>query len=365
MLIAATSGRSLAQSAQRAGYAPLTADFFCDLDTRDAGDAEQVAGNFSDGFELKHLEKALTRLAARRSPIGLVYGSGFERDPGILLRLMQVWPLLGNDPVTVERVKDPIGFARMCASLDIPHPETQALRPGDRFGWLGKARGGSGGTHVTDAERGHPLPGHYYQRRVGGVPMSALFLADGSRAQVVGYSRQWASPTDGEAFRYGGAIRPAGVLATVEREMGLIVQRIVEATGLKGLNSADFLVDGSRYLLLEINPRPGATIDIFDDAEGWLFAAHIAACRGVLPASPVVFDDACAACVVYADIDIGKIPQINWPEWALDRQTAGSRVEAGAPLCTVTASAAEPTAAMNLLTEREEEMKRRLGGTKQ
>jgi predicted ATP-grasp superfamily ATP-dependent carboligase len=151
----------------------------------------------------------------------------------------------------------------------------------------------------------------------------------------------------------------------VEREMGLIVQRIVEATGLKGLNSADFLVDGSRYHLLEINPRPGATIDIFDDADGWLFAAHIAACRGVLPASPAVFDDACAACVVYADTGIGKIPHINWPEWALDRQTAGSHVEAGAPLCTVTASAAGPTAAMNLLTAREEEMKRRLGGTKQ
>ena len=39
------------------------------------------------------------------------------------------------------------------------------------------------------------------------------------------------------------------------------------ATSLVGLNSADFLVDGERFWLLEVNPRPGATLDIFETTE--------------------------------------------------------------------------------------------------
>ena len=37
LLIAAISGRAIAQSARRAGFMPLVADFFADVDTQQAG----------------------------------------------------------------------------------------------------------------------------------------------------------------------------------------------------------------------------------------------------------------------------------------------------------------------------------------
>ena len=52
---------------------------------------------------------------------------------------------------------------------------------------------------------------------------------------------------------------------------------------LAGLNSVDFLVADDAVWLLEINPRPGATLDIFEPDGGSLFALHVQACGGVLP----------------------------------------------------------------------------------
>ena len=54
-------------------------------------------------------------------------------------------------------------------------------------------------------------------------------------------------------------------------------ERIVAATGLRGLASADLLVDGADWWLTEINPRPGATLDVLDRRGTPLLAAHIAA----------------------------------------------------------------------------------------
>ncbi|MFZ4703849.1 MAG: hypothetical protein ACOYMG_27710, partial [Candidatus Methylumidiphilus sp.] len=56
------------------------------------------------------------------------------------------------------------------------------------------------------------------------------------------------------------------------------------AIGLVGLNSLDFVLADGVCLVLEINPRPSATIALYDEdfAEG-LLALHVAACLGELP----------------------------------------------------------------------------------
>ena len=89
------------------------------------------------------------------------------------------------------------------------------------------------------------------------------------------------------------------------------VERLAQAIPLIGLNSADFLVDGDEFRLLEINPRPGATLDIFEPAEGSLFALHIAACEGELRAAPPCIDGARAAAIVYAERDIASFPALQ------------------------------------------------------
>jgi len=354
VLIAAVSGRALAAAARRGGYAPLVADFFGDADTRALAHAHvRLPTSLARGMVADELIDALETLAAAKRPAGTVCGTGFEDRPELLARVSERWPLLGNGAATVARVKDPLLFAALCRACDIPHPPTSLAPPADPRGWLAKRRGGAGGTHVTAAAGATKNGGaDYFQHRVDGTPVSALILADGRRAMALGFSAQWSAPSPARPFRYGGAVRPAVLAPALAEALTGAVARLVAAVPLVGLNSADFLIDGDAFWLLEINPRPGATLDIFEPADASLFALHMAAIGGRLPERAPVLVGAAAAATVYAPHEIGAMPAVDWPAWAADRQNAGTRVSAGAPVCTVVAHADDPLAARALAEQR-------------
>jgi predicted ATP-grasp superfamily ATP-dependent carboligase len=354
VLIAAASGRALAASARRGGYAPLVADFFGDQDTVAVAYAHRrLAAGLSRGMSADSVFAALESLAAVRLPAGIVCGTGFEDRPELLSGIAQRWKLFGNGPDVVARSKDPIVFATLCRNCSVPHPITSLARPMDPADWLVKRRGGAGGRHIRSAIDSEDAGGAcYFQRRVDGAPVSALILADGRRAMVLGFSAQWSSPTPSQPFRYGGAARPAVLAPKTADAMIDAVQRLVPTMSLIGLNSADFLVDGHDFQLLEINPRPGATLDIFEPSNGSIFAMHIAACEGALPATPPAFAQARASAIVYAERDIAAIPALDWPPWTADRPCIGTPVTSGDPLCTVFASAATAREARELAQRR-------------
>jgi len=354
VLIAAASGRALAQSARRGGYLPLVADFFADQDTAALAHAVvRIEHGLARGMGEQRLLAACETLARSRQPIGVVCGTGFEDRPQLLARLGERWRLLGNDPQTVTRVKDPGAFAALCRDCDVAHPDKLASPPREPDGWLAKRKGGAGGSHIASATAQHLSDGGvYFQRAAPGVPVSALFLADRRHAMALGFSTQWASPTAQRRFRYGGAVQPAAVAPGIADALVAALQRIMQAIPLVGLNSADFLVDGDEFRLLEINPRPGATLDVFEPAEGSLFALHVAACEGELTRTPPRFDGACAAAIVYAERDIAAAPAMQWPEWTADRPHPGTAIKAGEPLCTVKAAAATAAAAKARVDER-------------
>src|SRR5216684_2450008 len=192
----------------------------------------------------------------------------------------------------------------------------------------------------------------YYQRRVSGSPVSALVLGNGRTAIVLGFSAQWASPAEGRPFRYGGAVRPAMLPAELSAALTGAVERLASALPLIGLNSFDFLVEDDAFRLLEINPRPGATLDIFEPSEGSLLGLHVASCEGALPEQAPNLPGAAAACIVYADRDVGSVPVMDWPVWAADRQGVGSSVRTGDPFCTVLARAPTAAEAAELVNQR-------------
>lgn len=353
MLIAAASGRALAASARRAGFAPLVADFFGDEDTIATAEAHvRLRSGLTHGIDADEIVAACGTLAASRSPAGIVCGTGFEDRPNVLARLAAHWPLLGNSPEAVARIKDPVVFANACREAGVPHPEITLARPGDPAGWLIKRIGGAGGTHIGNTDDHSTEERRYFQRRVDGTPVSALVLADGRRALVLGFSMQWPSPSQKHPFRYGGAARPAPLPPATEVAMTAVLQRLVAAVPVVGLNSVDFLVAGDTFHVLEINPRPGATLDIFDPPGTSLFALHVSACRGALPAEPPPFGAAAASAIVYARDEIPEMPAYDWPEWTADRQTRGTRVAADAPLCTVLASGATAAEAREVVARR-------------
>jgi len=352
ILIAAASGRALAAAARRAGFRPLVADFFDDLDTRALAAANVVAAEMERGFEAPLLIDRLLHLAEGESPIGLVYGSGFEDRTEVLDEIARHFPLYGNRAEVVARAKDPRLIADHCRDLAIPHPEVRFDPPSDPGQWLIKRQGGGGGLHVQSARLRAFEPGEYYQRRVGGAPVSVLLLADGRQSTLLGMSMQWAAPSGDQHFRFGGAVQPARLDGASIRDLCDAAEKLAAAFGLVGLNSVDFLIAADAFHFLEINPRPGATLDIFADRHGKLFTAHIESCRGHLPSEPLIFTRAHAAAIAYAPCDLAFMPDLDWPLWCMDRQKPGTRLRNGDPVCTVSAEAEEPEAARAILGER-------------
>ena len=353
VLIAAISGRALASSARRGGYLPLVADFFGDRDTVAAAQAHVPLGTpLAQGFRGHDLVCALEHLAEQHVPIGIVCGTGFEDRPQLLAQLEQRWRLFGNSADTVARVKDPETFAALCRDCDIAHPRVALSPPAAREGFLAKRRGGSGGAHVASASAKEFGQDVYYQSHVPGMPVSAQLLANGGSAIVLGFSEQWACPTPRQPFRYGGAVRPANIAPHVAERLAESACRLAAALSLKGLNSADFMVDGDYFSILEINPRPGATLDIFEVDGGSLFGLHMSACGGDLIDEAPRFCGAKASAIVYAERDIIAPARFEWPDWSADRPNAGIAIKRGEPLCTVHASAAAAAEARALVNER-------------
>jgi len=360
VLIAAASGRALAAGARRAGYVPLVADGFGDQDTlAEAGGHVRV--NFMRPINGERLIAALQILADGRNCAGIVCGSGFEDRADLLGTISRRWPLLGNRPETVARVKDPLQFAATCRAADIPHPETSLLPAADLTGWLVKRVGGAGGWHVVPADKsGSRGKDTYFQRRIKGQPVSALLLCNGGSALVLGFSAQWTAPTRRHPFRYGGAVRPAPLSDDIEQALVSAVNRFVALAPLIGLNSADFVVDDDAFQLLEVNPRPGATFDLFEPEGASLFALHIDACNGTLPASAPKYRGAMAIAVVYAERDIAATLALDWPEWTTDRPPVGSRIDANQPVCSVFARCETDREARQLVEQRSAMVQARL-----
>ncbi len=351
ILVVAVSARALTEAVVRSGRPVLAVDLFGDDDTRAAAAGFAVApGSLDDGPELAAVIAAGERLAAAHGePAGVVVGSGFEHRPEALAILAARWPLLGCSPEAVAAVKDPARLATLCGTLGIPHPEIAATPPADPAGWLAKRAGGSGGGHVmpaTAAMAGASPADRTFQRRVDGRAMSATILCDADGARLVGFCAAAFAPTPSQPYRFGGLAGPVAVDPDLAAQITAAADRLAHATDLRGLVGLDLVVDGSRWWLIEVNPRPTAALDVLDRGSPPLMALHIAACE-TAPASaePSATDAApawtppatiAATALVYAPRD-GVTVAVDWPDWVADRPLAGTTIAAGAPICTVRA----------------------------
>ncbi len=368
VLIAALSGRALAASARRAGFTPLVVDAFGDADMRETAGAFRCLGAAAhEGFRAGSLLPALRDLqrTTERAPVGLVLGSGFEDTPKLVATLAKKFTLLGSGADAIAQAKHPETFFPLLDRLDIAHPETRLDAPDTSEGWVSKRIGGSGGSHVLDVTPGTPTPGRYFQRRLEGSPASLLAVACGHKLSIVGFSRQWAVGTGPRPYRYGGAAGPARLGEEIEARMAGAAWALNRAIGLTGLVSFDFLLNGEAPFLLEVNPRPGATLDVFDDAKGSLFAAHVAACLGQgardsLRTEPT--PGARSAGVLYARDRPFTVPPLAWPHWTADRPNPGTRIPRYRPIASVQAEGATALEAQANCRQRLDELAHMLYG---
>ena len=144
--------------------------------------------------------------------LGLVIGAGFEHQPETIAAIARRTRVFGNAAETLKRAKDPVALARVCEANGVRHPAIALGPPDEPELWLMKRRGGAGGAHIAiGGSRNRASPECYFQRRVAGESISALFLASEQKAEIIGLSMQWTAPTPASPFRYGGAAGPVDI----------------------------------------------------------------------------------------------------------------------------------------------------------
>jgi predicted ATP-grasp superfamily ATP-dependent carboligase len=353
----------LAASARRGGLRPVVFDLFGDSDTRELAETH-VLTDENGCFDEPRLLRQVEAVVAANPVHGLVYGGGMECLPELLERLARLVPLCGNAPEVARACKTPERFFSCLARLGIPFPETRFSSPPAGPEWLVKPRCGTGGKRVGfHAAREGAGAEVYFQRHVQGAALSALFLADGRTARVVGFNTLWSENGGRDApFLFAGTLNRAPLDDAQRREVQSWVENLSRALGLKGLNSIDFMFDGARCQVLEVNPRPSATLTLYDaDYPQGLLAAHLDACAAGVPAGDLPQSPPRAWRVVYAQRD-GQIPAaLEWPAWSADRPLPAARFRVGEPLCTVSAEGATGEEAANLSAARRDAVLERCG----
>ncbi len=362
VVVAALSARALAQAAAAAGHRVLALDCFGDVDTRRASQQwwpVQHAGSIR--IAPQRLLAALAQAAALPGVQGWVAGAGFEDQPELLTQGAQLLPLIGMGADDVKRLRDAPAFFACLDEAQIAHPEvrwTLPEDPQDRQGWWLKDAGGCGAWHIRAAREVQQLPaGCYLQRDAAGTPMSATLVGDGQHIRLLGINRQIMRRTHSHPFVYAGVVGPVAVPQGVAQRATQIAQHLAQQLHWRGLVSLDFLLDGDLLQVLELNPRPPASLALYPGA----WAAHFHACRGgPVPTTPWRGHGAVKAVrgerIVFAPrafrLGAALAQQLAlWPH-AQDLPQPGHSFEAGDPLCSVTAQASSAHAASALLQQR-------------
>lgn len=357
--VAGQSVRLLAQAAAQDGFDVVALDVFGDVDTCAVASHWIGIGSPSPPrIDGERLLSALAELKRQGEVSGWVAGSGLEGQPALLAQGAALLPLWGTEPAAVARVRDPATFFDVLAAHDIEHPPWSRQAPADPDGWLSKDAQACGGWHVREAsDPADVAPGvhGYFQRRVSGHAMSATFLGNGRDAIVLGFNRQLVGRIGARPYVFCGVVGPVPVPDEVARQVRRAVSILTDAFGLRGLASLDFMLDGIRCSVLEVNPRPTASLAAY---RAWRpLAAHVHACRqGRMPRSPPP-DGAVTGCeIVFARQPMHLTPAgARWLSEAADVHDlprAGQQFAAEDPVCSVGAQGATEADVLARLRQR-------------
>ncbi|MGZ5526756.1 MAG: ATP-grasp domain-containing protein, partial [Methylomonas sp.] len=250
--------------------------------------------------------------------------------------------ILGNHPDVFAKQLDKPAFFSILNELNIPYPEVAFNAPEHAGDWLVKLMQGQGGAGIKRYHRGSEAKESvYWQRFQSGTSCSVLFLADGQQAQVVGVNSQWhIRLSEAQEFVFSGVANNADLPDKHKAQVAGWLKQMVPAFGLKGLNSLDFIVTDVDCYVLEINPRPSASMQLYDQD---LLVKHMQSSVGTASVSyPLITErlkipPQSGYQIVYAEQDVIIPSQFEWPPWCMDLPKAGDRCRAGQPICSIIA----------------------------
>jgi uncharacterized protein len=362
ILLVSVSARMLAEIATREGHEVLAFDRFGDLDLRRLCPSVSLAHDLGGRGGMA----ALVDAAEGAPADGVVYGAGLENRPDLVARLAAGRTLLGCNPETLRRVRDPALLGASLRAGGLAYPRTfsagDAPARADRGRrWLRKPVRGGGGRGVREWRGGRLPAGVVVQERVSGLPCSAAAVADGRSAALLGVSEQLVGRRAFAArgFKWCGNVVPPRLPTRERRALTDAAQAIcahlAAAFGLRGLFGVDVVWDGERAWVVEVNPRPVASLETIAAVHRVRpFAAHLEACAGLLPADGAA-EPAWAAgkAVVYATEDLRVPDTRDWPERGIrDVPHPGEAIGAGRPICTLVGTGPSPEDVLADLEER-------------
>lgn len=359
LAIVGASARAAAASAVRAGFQPVTADLFADLDLRSIATATRIAP-YPEGFIdwLRSVE-----------PPAWMYTGALENHPDLIDQMAWIAPLWGNAGDVLVRVRSPWQLGTVLSKAGLMFPETRRSPDGlPRDGtWLVKTYRGASGSDVwelaghqeagrerrSDANTEDQISLHTcFQRRISGIPCSANYVAEGGRAMLLGITRQLIGEDwlGARGFQYAGSMGPLPVTDHVMAEVVRLGQVLAEQFELTGLFGVDFICEDEKIWTLEVNPRYTASVEISERATGVnALAAHAQACL----ARPLADSDFSreplrsfhGKAILFAKTDIVISERLSttvlaeasrkpWPALA-DISPPGTLVEKGRPILTV------------------------------
>jgi uncharacterized protein len=347
ILAVAVSARMIAQLAVADGYEVIALDRFGDVDLRAIAPGATASSN-----------GALVALADGIEADAVVYGGGLENRPDLVARLSQGRELLGTPAQALGAARDPWAVAAAAHAAGARAPETRSSDELPDFSrgapvWLRKPRHGGGGRGVRRWMGGRLRATEILQRHVHGLSCSAVAIADGRRATVLGTTEQLHRAP---GFGWTGNVTPPRLpereQAELNDQLRAVCLEVAARFGVRGAFGVDAIWDGHHAWVLEVNPRPPAALELFGPGS---FEAHVRGARGLgLPAAGEPPARRCAKVkfVLFASRDLRAPDPGWWPEGLVrDVPHAGETIRRGEPVCTLV-SATEDAAAIAALGAR-------------
>jgi predicted ATP-grasp superfamily ATP-dependent carboligase len=366
ILLVSVSARMLAELATREGYEVFALDRFGDLDLQRLCPSVSLLRDLGASGGMAELVDAAGGIRAE----GVVYGAGLENRPDLVARLAAGRTLLGCAPETLRGVRDPavLGASLSTAGFAYPRTFSAADAPvwADRARrWLRKPVRGGGGRGVREWRGGRLADGLVVQERISGLACSAVAIADGRSAALLGVSEQLVGRRGlgARGFKWCGNLVPPRLPADQRRALTRTAQalcaHLAAAFGLRGAFGVDVVWDGARPWVVEVNPRPVASLETIEAVHGVRsFAAHMEACAGRLPPDGTARSVAGRAraagkAVLYATENVQAPDTRDWPARGIrDVPHAGEPIAAGRPICTLVAIGRSPEAVLDDLEAR-------------
>lgn len=380
LVVVGASVRGFAASAARAGWTVFAADLFRDLDLIETAEAAVLM----TGLDATASRGPIAACAAFPAA-AWCYTGGLENHPAVIAAITADQqsarrPLFGSSPEAVRAVRDVDRLAAAIRRIGLCFPETRhraaGVPPDGSF--LVKPAGAAGGRGIrrwygVDDQDRRPLPRHW-QRFIAGRSWAASYVLGPPTPRLLGISRQFTGLPWCHApmFAYCGSVDVplTRIAPEVRTQLDRLGRTLADGFGLVGLVGVDLVVDAGRRLhVIEVNPRPTASMELHERATGESLAAtHVAACGGPTAQrfEPPSTPSAWAKCVLFARSMVQVTPATvaavahsagawsdadGWPAVA-DIPAPPQLIAAGRPLITVFARGRMPAAALRRLARR-------------